>query len=320
MQADFFKPFKQAFDSALQDVQQAASEAAGQEENPWEAERRGVEELDARSVSPLPDSFDDAVDQAIIATAEAMADGSTQLVVEFDTSAGDETYNLLSRTMKLVEPYLPLFESKVLPPPVAASEPTDESEKEKPSPRFQLLFPDEGTSAYVAQKEEPARGKRSQLVSAGTRCGSMPRVKFEAGVEAVFIVAPGATEVAEEAFDTPVILFNPKLVDMQSTGYGLVGRELRTMVDSTFDNCFCLKSFVEGALFRVYPEDQAAEGGYVLAYKARLQMHAHITKTHQETKRPSGDEIDEILNPDEEDDGGQMMSGFASFVKGFQAL
>lgn len=60
-------------------------------------------------------------------------------------------------------------------------------------------------------------------------------------------------QVAEEAFDTPVILFNPKLVDMQSTGYGLVGRELRTMVDSTFDNCFCLKSFVEGALFRVYP-------------------------------------------------------------------
>lgn len=49
-------------------------------------------------------------------------------------------------------------------------------------------------------------------------------------------------------------------------------------------------------------------------------MQAHITKTHQETKRPSGDEIDEILNPDEEDDGGQMMSGFASFVKGFQAL
>lgn len=32
-------------------------------------------------------------------------------------------------------------------------------------------------------------------MSAGTRCGSMPRVKFEAGVEAVFIVAPGATEV-----------------------------------------------------------------------------------------------------------------------------
>ena len=34
-------------------------------------------------------------------------------------------------------------------------------------------------------------------------------------------------QVSDEAPGTLVLLFNPSLVDMQSTGYGLVGRELR---------------------------------------------------------------------------------------------
>eukprot|EP00966_Prymnesium_polylepis_P194169 4501245-Prymnesium_polylepis.1 len=60
-------------------------------------------------------------------------------------------------------------------------------------------------------------------------------------------------QVEEQAFDTPVLLFNPKLVDMQSTGYGLVGRELRTMVETTFLNAFTLKSYPDGALYKVHP-------------------------------------------------------------------
>ena len=36
-------------------------------------------------------------------------------------------------------------------------------------------------------------------------------------------------------------MLNPKLVDMQSTGYGLVGRELRSLVADTFEVSFCPK-------------------------------------------------------------------------------
>ena len=68
----------------------------------------------------------------------------------------------------------------------------------------------------------------------------MPRAQLAEGAGALLLVAPGATEVeavqrllnqlSERAAGTPVIMFNPKLVDMQSTGYGLVGRDLRKMV------------------------------------------------------------------------------------------
>ncbi|KAL1510582.1 hypothetical protein AB1Y20_006883 [Prymnesium parvum] len=299
MQAGPLDGLRAAFDAALRDAQAAASEAAGQSANPWEASPAAD---DGADVLPLPDSFEEAVRLAAGATGAALADGAARLIVEFDASAGDETYNLLSRTLKLLEPYLARLEEQVLPPRAGGE-----------GSRVQLLFPDEGTAAYVKQKWQ---------LPHGTLCGSMPRAKFAAGVDAVMVIAPGATEVAglqrllsqveEEAFDTPVLLFNPKLVDMQSTGYGLVGRELRAMVESSFDNCFCLKAYPEGALFRVFPgafsvwrEDSSAEGGYTLAYKG--------------TKRPSGDEIDELLNP-ETDDGGQMMSGFSNFIKGFQAM
>lgn len=37
-------------------------------------------------------------------------------------------------------------------------------------------------------------------------------------------------QAADFAPTMPLIMFNPKLVDMQSTGYGLVGRDLRNQV------------------------------------------------------------------------------------------
>ena len=40
---------------------------------------------------------------------EALADGKRQIVLEQDTSAGDETYNMLSRSIKFVQPFLPGF-------------------------------------------------------------------------------------------------------------------------------------------------------------------------------------------------------------------
>lgn len=52
-------------------------------------------------------------------------------------------------------------------------------------------------------------------------------------------------------------MINPKLVDMQSTGYGLVGRELRTLVADTFEVVFCLKTLLGGALYRAFPRDWA---------------------------------------------------------------
>ena len=269
---------------------------------------------------PLPDSFDDAVQLAARGCAEALADGNTLLVVEFDTSAGDETYNLLSRSLTLVRPFLAPFADAVSPTADATEAALADAAAltgQPPPPRLQLLFPDEGTAAYVAQNwgDLPAR----------TRCMSMPRAQLVDGVAALVLVAPSATEVAavqrllrdveSTSPSTVVLLVNPKLVDMQSTGYGLVGRELRSMVEQSFSVAFALKTYPEGALHRRYPEgwavwreDTAAEGGYALAFSG--------------ARRPSGDDVTDYLAPpdDGQASGGNMLDGLGQFIKGFQAL
>jgi len=311
-----FRALGGAAKSALSELEKQAAVAAMQE--PREVQTGPL-------IPPeqgLPDSFEDAVGLAVRGCSDALFDGSTQLIVEFDTSAGDETYNLLSRSMTFLKPFLPLYAN------IAA--PTDDSSEsavaaavaasgEKPPPRIMLLFPDEGTAAYVSNNWEglPAR----------TACMSLPRAQLIEGAEALILVAPGATEVAavqrllaqvnERAPTTSILLINPKLVDMQSTGYGLVGRDLRNMVSDTFTVPFALKSYPDGALFRTYPDgwsvwrqDVAAEGGYELTYSSN--------------RRPSGEDVDEYLTPPsvpgEEGAGANPLDGLASFIKGFQAL
>ena len=56
-------------------------------------------------------------------------------------------------------------------------------------------------------------------------------------------------EASETAPTMPLIMFNPA-VDMQSTGYGLVGRDNRS---KAFLTAFALKTPVDGAVFRQYP-------------------------------------------------------------------
>jgi len=303
--------------TALEKLQDAASEAAMQEENPFLAERTPPQPMDTYGARELPDSFENAVELAVEAVNEALLDGSSRMVVEFDTSAGDETYNLLSRTLKMVEPFMPLFARSQDLRQLGGNVEDEAVPDGEVAPRWQLLFPDEGTAAFVRQKWD---------LPPGTVCGSMPRAKFVPGVDALLIVAPAATEVPgvqrlldeveESAGATPVVLFNPKLVDMQSTGYGLVGRELRNMVADNFELCFCLKSQAEGAVFRVYPdaytvwrEEETAPGGYELLYRGMT--------------RPSGDEVDDLIYADTDDAeaaGQGFMAGFSKFVKGFQAM
>ena len=133
---------------------------------------------------------------------------------------------MLARSNKFVQQFLPDFVAAL--PPVAEG-----AEGERPPPVLQILWPDEGSSAFAA--------KNWQLPP-GVAVGSMPRAKVAEGIEALLLVAPAATEVPavqrlvneidESAPGTLLILVNPKLVDMQSTGYGLVGRDLRNMVEA----------------------------------------------------------------------------------------
>lgn len=311
---------QQQASQALDDLQRELSQAAMQEPGTGMDPAARVEAPMAPATE-LPDSFDDAIGQAVVGCSEAVLDGVTNLVIEFDTSAGDETYNLLSRSLKFAQPFLTPFADAIAPAAPADPDGASADVDADLPPRVQMLFPDEGTAAYVRNnwQDLPPR----------TLCASMPRAQLAQGAEVLMLVAPQATEVsavqrllsqvAEQAPNTVVLLVNPKLVDMQSTGYGLVGRDLRNMVQDAFTVVCALKTYPSGALFRVYPggwsvwrEDAAVSdgSGYTLAYSS--------------TRRPDGDQVDELLAPPDDDSGegggGSPLDGLASFIKGFQAM
>lgn len=159
----------------------------------------------------------------------------------------------------------------------------------------------------------------------------------------------------ERAPTTSILLINPKLVDMQSTGYGLVGRDLRNMfaagsrsqhtrllslgsplpcslcsptevfgsntrrrrVSDTFTVPFALKSYPDGALFRTYPDGWSV-------WRQDVAAEGGYELTYSSSRRPSGEDVDEYLTPPsvpgEEGAGANPLDGLASFIKGFQAL
>ena len=99
--------------------------------------------------------------------------------------------------------------------------------------------------------------------------------------------------------------------------WGVKQRNARPQVEQTFLQCFVLKSYAAGALYRVYPgpysvwrEEAEQEGGYVLSYSG--------------VRRPSGDDLDDLLFPEDDDadggGGGDPFGGLQKFIKGFQAI
>ena len=154
-------------------------------------------------------------------------------------------------------------------------------------PRVQLLFGDEGTAAY-------ARKNWGDSLPPRTQCGSMPRASVEEGAEVLMLVTPQATEVAavqrlmrqvdERSPGTIVLLINPKLVDMQSTGYGLVGRELRDMVSNNFLVAFGLKSCARCEIERD-ARSKGADGARGCSMPASNREPNAPTRTHARAVR-----------------------------------
>lgn len=65
-------------------------------DNKEEVGPRGME------VSELPDSFEDALNIAVECTRSAFETGNNRVRVDFDTTAGDQTYTTLKNSLPLV--------------------------------------------------------------------------------------------------------------------------------------------------------------------------------------------------------------------------
>jgi hypothetical protein len=203
----------------------------------------------------IPNSIEEALDQAKTATTAALKDGLHRLQVE-----------ILIPELKVQDPahqFIPIFEEY--------------------SPHLKVYFPDPGAAA-LARRDW---GETPYTVRGMTE----PKGKIQPDDRLFFFIEPSAVEVndlekmCEEAGDRPVVLFIPKLESITTIGIGYAARQLRERFISTFESCYYIRPLEGAALFRCYPNPWQVwlekEDGYEL-----------ISET---TQKPVGEVLEGIL-------------------------
>ena len=207
-------------------------------------------------MAPLPNSLEDAVEQAKGATQAALQNGLSRITVEL---AFPEL-----KVMPLVQQFYPILEEMGL--------------------QFKLYFPDAGAAALAKRDwQNPPFTIRGLGEFKG---------QIEADDEAYLVLAPSAVEVeavealVQEATGRPVILFNPKLEDIATIGIGYAGRQLRDRFLSTLETCYYLRPLENAAISRCYPEPWQVW---------REQPDGTYTLLAETPQRPAGEALDQIL-------------------------
>ena len=225
-----------------------------------------AEQLQLTQFPRLPGDLAQACEQAIQATRLAIQAGYRRLLIEI--LAPDIKPEVLAR------PFLELLQPPAL-----------------------VLFSDAGGAA-LAQREWGSLPDGMQLQSLTARTQPTPdqSVLFVRPavynldqVERVCQVVSGGdpSGLAAKGRDPkPVVLLNPQLQDAAAVGVGLAGRRLRQRFLSSFETSYYLRSLLEGALFRAYPDpwslwQQEEPGLYSVLQTFRA--------------RPSGEEVAELF-------------------------
>jgi hypothetical protein len=206
-------------------------------------------------MSALPQTLEEATEQALTATKAAIAAGLQRLQVEL-------VFPEL-KIMPIAANFLPTF---------------DEFGAD-----LRVFFPDAGAAALArrdwGEKPFPIRG-----------IGEL-KAKIQPSDRAFLFVEPSAVEVnqveqlCEEAQDRPVVLLNPRLEEVALIGIGYAGRQLRERFLNTFESCYYIRPLQNAALYRCYPSPWQVwlekDGGYELIA--------------EEPQKPIGEALDQIL-------------------------
>lgn len=280
--------------------------------------RTAATQLASSAVSELSDSFDDAAVDAASATLRAVDRGANKLRVDFDTSAGDQTYTMLKQTVPMSRVYVSQLAEALCGAADAVA-----ADDGAPAKTLALFFPDAGQAALLQRDWKV--GTPEALVPPSVRLVALPRDKLAATDVAAVFVCPRAMEaesiearldqLAERAM--PAVLINPQLVDMMTTGFGYAGRALRDRMEDGLVRAYYLRATEWGAVVRAWPlpfsqyrEDAEAPGGYRL-----VQSYDGL---------PTGDELDDAIAVDDgldpADTGGGALEGLARFIEGFQKM
>jgi Domain of unknown function (DUF1995) len=203
----------------------------------------------------LPDSIEEATQQAIAATFTAIDQGYKRLLVD----------------MRFLE---------LKPLPIARH--FAEAFQERYGQAWQALFADAG-SAALAKRDWSDLDVSMRGVNEG-------RAAIRPEDEAFLLVAPSSIEVdrveklLQLAGDRPFILLNPRLENSE-VGLGLSARKMRDRFLATFEVSYYVQSLEQGALWRCYPQP------WQVWQQGEEEMHMLV----ESDQRPSGDDLERLF-------------------------
>lgn len=212
-------------------------------------------------MAELPNTLEDAIAQAQIATSAAIADGYSRLQVELIFPE--------LKIMPVAEQFLAIF-------PLSNS-------------RLKVFFADAGAAALARRDWADVPFKISDV---GTGRTSNAQQKILPEDEIFFFVSPTAVEVqqlekmCEDIGTRPFVILNPRLEDSGIVGIGYTARQTRNRFISTIESSYYLRSVDdETALFRCYPGQ----------WEVWLQKDNNYEKIADLPKKPSTEELDLIV-------------------------
>lgn len=232
--------------------------------------------------APIPESLQDAANQAIEAVRASLSAGLRRTIVEVDTAGDDKTYTLVKKSLPFVRMMSPAFGDAA---PVT------------------IVMPDAGGAA-LAKRDWASDASDIQQVKFDNLHGfdpSQPESKDEKKSHSrpkppmgILIVAPRSSEVdilesaVDKIGDIPAVIINPDLIDMGVTGLSHTARRLRERITDNFETVYYLRVFGWGVLLRAYPgswgmwiEDESSPSGF------------RCVRSFQH--RPTADELDKAL-------------------------
>jgi Domain of unknown function (DUF1995) len=214
-----------------------------------------------QNMSELPNSLEDAIAQARVATQAALADGCTRLQVEF-------LFPEL-KPITVAEQFLPVFAAY--------------------DSRLKIFFADAGGAALARRDWADAPFKIEDI---GTGRAASLESKIQPEDEIFLFIAPTSVEVpqleklCEVIGSRPLVMLNPRLEDSGVVGIGYAARKIRDRFISTIESAYYLRPVDdETAVYRCYPGQ----------WEVWLETNGEYQRIAELPKKPSGDELDIIL-------------------------
>jgi hypothetical protein len=221
----------------------------------------------------LPDNLEDAIEQAIAASHQAIADGGNRVIAD-----------------------LRFPELKVLPIAYEFAA----SFNQIYGKEWQAIFSDAGAAALAkrewADLEVSVRG-----VNEGRRA-----IREED--KAFLLIEPTSVEVemveklVQLAGDRPFVMLNPRLENSE-VGLGLAARQMRDRFLSTFETAYYIKPLELGALWRCYPQ----------TWQVWQETESGMEPMAEVAQRPSSDDIERLFKQKTGKQSGSFLESLQQF-------